>query len=97
MPRRLDRHAIDAIARAVISGRRGLGGERDRLADAAAGMMRNRLAAVGAPGLGRARGGRRRTLADQPEVMRRLFERTAKHLATLARRGAMGGASARPR
>lgn len=86
----LDRHRIDAIARAVVSGRRGLGREEDRLADAAAGLMRNRLAAAGAPGLPRARGRGRRSLSDQPELVRRLLDRTAKHLGTLAMRGAAG-------
>jgi hypothetical protein len=90
---RLDRHSIDAIARAVVSGRRELGSEADRLADAAAGMMQNRLAAIGAPGSRRVRPRRPRPLADQPEVMRRLFDRTAKHLGALAMRGAVGAST----
>ena len=45
-----ERHAIDAIARAVVSGRRGQGRRADALADAVAACMHNRLEAVGAPG-----------------------------------------------
>src|SRR4051794_25699704 len=45
-----DRHALDAIARAVVSGERGLGAERNDLADAIASLMINRLAAANAVG-----------------------------------------------
>jgi hypothetical protein len=85
MAARLDRHALDAIARAVVSGRRGLGSRADALADHAAGMMRNRLAAMGAPGRARAAtlASRRRPLASEPAVVRRLLERVAKHLSAV--------------
>jgi len=87
----LDRHTLDRIARAVISGRRGLGGGADRLADRAAGMTWNQLAAMGAPGSARAARMRvrRRALASEPAVLRRLVERVAKHLA--AGSGGAGG------
>ncbi len=49
----LDRHRVDRLARAVVSGRR-TGTDADRLADAIAALMRSRLAAAGAPGAKRA-------------------------------------------
>jgi len=93
----VDRHTLDRIARAVVSGRRGLGARADRLADHAAAMTRNQLAAMGAPGGARAASMavRRRPLASEPAVLRRLVQRVAKHLAMMGRGGA--GASARPR
>jgi len=92
----IDRHTLDRIARAVVSGRRGLGVRADRLADRVAGMTRNQLAAMRAPGSVRAARmrGRPRALASEPLVLRTLVERVAKHLAA-----GWGGASAgaRPR
>jgi hypothetical protein len=46
---RLDRHDIDRVARAVASGRRGLGSRLDALADAIAGRMTQKLEAAGVP------------------------------------------------
>lgn len=95
--RKIDRHLLDRIARAVVSGRRGLGHEADRLADAAAALTRNQLAAMGAPGGARAaRITRRRSpLASEPAVLRRLLERVAKHLAAMP--VGVDGAGARSR
>src|SRR2546423_821445 len=42
-----DRHALDAIARAIVSGERGLGDAEDAIADAVASLMINRLDAAG--------------------------------------------------
>jgi hypothetical protein len=93
----VDRHTLDRIARAVVSGRRGLGARADRLADRAAGMTRNRLAAMGAPGAARAArmSVRRRPLAAEPAVLRKLLERVAKHLAAAGRGGADATAPSR--
>jgi hypothetical protein len=92
MARPLDRHALDRIARAVVSGRRGLGREADRLADAAAAMMRNALDAASAPGRLRAAklAPRRRPLATEPKPLRRILERAAKHLAVSGREADRG-------
>jgi len=85
VPSALDRHALDRIARAVVTGRRGLGRRADRLADATAALMRNRLEAASAPGLERARrlAARARPLATESPTIRRLLERAAEHLASL--------------
>jgi hypothetical protein len=89
----LDRFTLDRIARAVVSGRRGLGPQPDRLADRVAALMQNRLAAVGAPGAGQATSiARRGRFAMQPPIVRRLIDRTAKHLGLMA----MGGARRAP-
>jgi hypothetical protein len=48
-----DRHTLDTIARAVVTGERGLGGSFDRMADDIASLMINRLAALKALGFGR--------------------------------------------
>jgi hypothetical protein len=45
-----DRHALDAVARAVVTGERGLGSAQDRMADDVASLMINRLAAAEVPG-----------------------------------------------
>ncbi|MBI3246066.1 MAG: hypothetical protein HYZ50_06125 [Deltaproteobacteria bacterium] len=44
-----NRHMLDHVARAVVSGQRGHGDRIDRLADLVAELIRNRLEAVGAP------------------------------------------------
>jgi hypothetical protein len=95
MADQLDRRMIDRIARAVVSGERGLGARADRLADRVAGMTRNQLAAMDAPGSVRAEKltVRRSPLATESAVLRRLFKRVAKHLATTGR----GGIGAVPR
>jgi transcriptional regulator with XRE-family HTH domain len=51
----LSRHDVDAIARAVVSGRRALAPGLRRLADACAAAMRPTLEACAAPGAPRAR------------------------------------------
>jgi hypothetical protein len=93
----IDRLALDRIARAVVSGRRGLGRRADRLADAAAGMTRNQLAAMGAAGGVRAAAlaARRRPLAAEPAVLRRILARVSKHLAAGVARGARPDAPSR--
>ena len=45
-----DRHALDAIARAVVTGDRGLGAVEDTVADDVASIMINRLAAAAVHG-----------------------------------------------
>jgi len=83
--KRLDRHMVDIVARAVVSGRRGRGARIDRLADLVAGLMRNRLEACGAPG---ALVARHLPQAQWPAVRAEsrlldlLLERAGKHLAS---------------
>jgi hypothetical protein len=78
----LTRHMIDRIARAVVSGRRGYGEREDGLADVVAGLMQNRLEAVGARGAKRARcGGRIEVAACDRPILNVLLVRTEKHLA----------------
>jgi hypothetical protein len=81
----LDRFELDRVARAVVTGNRGSSRRIDRLADAIAGLMTSRLAAVGAPGKSRAR--RRRVIpkeVDDPRVFRALLDRVGKHLGAYA-------------
>lgn len=81
---KFDRHTIDLIARAVVSGRRGYGKRFDRIADAIAGLIKNRLEAAEAPGavvtdsshIGNA------ALPDRG-TLRCLLNRIEKHLASL--------------
>jgi len=72
----------------VVSGERGRGGAQDRLADVVAGLMSNRLAAVGAAGARRARRtgsvARRAGVRLDRDILRRLVERTSKLLAAAA-------------
>src|SRR5262245_14930364 len=84
-----DRHELDAIARAIVSGERGLGDAADAIADAVASLMINRLEAAGAAG--------HRRVAHLPwneterrmrverligrELLDALIRRTDKHLA----------------
>ena len=89
----LDRHRLDRLARAVVSGQRGHGRQLDRLADALAALMRSRLHAVGAPGAERT--GRRipslngaaRAIGGR-DALTRLVRRVDKHLGPLAQRRA---------
>jgi hypothetical protein len=95
----LDRETIDLVARAVVSGRRGFGTRIDRLADVVAGLMRNRLAAVGVGGaMPPQRPGRRRaaTASVESRLLVLLIERAGKHLAAAAARG-RSDASPHPR
>jgi hypothetical protein len=87
-----DRHAIDAIARAVVSGERGLGDAADAIADAIASLMINRLEATGVPGYHRVahlrwNAPRRRPRVERQygrELLHLLIQRTDKHLAHAA-------------
>jgi hypothetical protein len=87
-----DRYALDAIARAVVSGERGLGGLKDAVADAVASLMINRLDAGRAPGHERVAHLRWDDLERRPRVERVygrelldvLIKRTDKHLAHAA-------------
>ena len=87
-----DRHALDGIARAVVSGERGLGEAKDRIADDVASIMINRLAAVGVPGHGRVAHlewnapERWRCVEERygRELLDLLIRRTDKHLAYAA-------------
>jgi hypothetical protein len=87
-----DRHALDAIARAIVSGERGLGDAADAVADDVASLMINRLAAAGVAGHRRVahlrwKAPRRRTRIEQQygrELLNILIQRTDKHLAHAA-------------
>jgi hypothetical protein len=92
-----DRHDLDRVARAVVSGRRGYGPRIDRLADFVAGLMANRLAALGA-GRGSAERRSKRVPAELRDrrTLEALLRRAGKHLEHKAMTEALGGgASAR--
>ncbi len=85
--RKLDRQMIDVVARAVVSGRRGQGARIDRLADLVAGLMRNRLAASGAPGVLQSRRpprAGRAAVRPEPRLLDCLIARAGKHLTSAA-------------
>ena len=87
-----DRHTLDAIARAVVSGERGLGDAADTIADDVASLMINRLDAAGVAGYQRV--AHRRWKAPRRwqrierqygrELLDALIQRTDKHLAHAA-------------
>jgi hypothetical protein len=78
----LSRHRVDLIARAVVSGRRGYGKGVDRVADSIAGLMKNKLEALGAKGAERAwRCTPARAEALDRHLLKVLLDRTAKYLA----------------
>jgi hypothetical protein len=87
-----DRHALDAIARAIVTGERGLGGAGDAIADAVASLMINRLQAAGVAGHQRVAHLRRDDPDRRPrverlysrELLEALIRRTDKHLAHAA-------------
>lgn len=87
-----DRHALDAIARAIVSGERGLGDAADAVADDVASLMINRLAAAGVAGHQRVahlrwKAPRRRQRVERQygrELLDVLIRRTDKHLAHAA-------------
>jgi hypothetical protein len=87
-----DRHALDAIARAIVSGERGLGDTADAIADEVASLMINRLAAAGVAGHRRVAHLRWKAPRRRPRVERQygrelldvLIRRTDKHLAHAA-------------
>jgi hypothetical protein len=87
-----DRHTLDTIARAVVSGERDLGDMADAIADAVASLMINRLAANGVSGYHRVAHlqwnvPHRRPRVEQQygrELLNVLIQRTDKHLAQAA-------------
>jgi hypothetical protein len=87
-----DRHALDVIARAIVSGERGLGDLADVIADDVASLMINRLAAAGVAGHRRVAHlawdapGRRQQVEGRygRELIDVLVRRTDKHLAHAA-------------
>jgi hypothetical protein len=87
-----DRHSLDALARAIVSGERGLGPMEDTIADDVASLMINRLAAAQAPGHRRVAHLRLDCPERRPRVEERygrrflqlLIRRTDKHLDHLA-------------
>jgi len=87
-----DRHTLDAIARAIVSGERGLGEIADRIADDFASIMINRLEANGVPGYSRVahlpRNAPERWARIEREYGREvrdlIIRRTDKHLAHAA-------------
>jgi hypothetical protein len=97
----VDRHALDAVARAVVSGERGLGAEEDALADAVASLMINRLDAANAAGHARVAHLRwdvpdRRWQVEQRygrELLELLIRRIDKHLGHAAMVAFTHGAS----
>lgn len=88
----LDRHTLDAIARAVVSGERGLGKEHDRLAGDVASLLINKLKALNAPGQRRVAHlkwnapKRWRRVRDRygDALLDRILARVDKHLGTFA-------------
>jgi hypothetical protein len=82
--RKLDRAAVDRIARAVVTGRRGLGKAEDVWADRIAGLMRNRLAAAGCGGDPAPVDRWRVYLTCDGVIVDRLLARAAKHLVAAA-------------
>jgi len=81
---KFNRHTIDLIARAVVSGRRGYGKRLDRVADAIAGLIKNRLEATEAPGAVHARNSHKAEAAlPNREILDCLLNRIEKHLASL--------------
>jgi hypothetical protein len=87
-----DRHALDAIARAVVTGERGLGPVDDAIADDIAAIMTGRLAAARSPGERREPDlppdlSTRRQRAEQQygrQMVELLIRRTDKHLGQAA-------------
>ena len=93
-----DRHDLDLVARAVASGRRGHGRRIDRLTGFVAGLLTNRLAALGVRDA--ARSSSRASLQPVPAELRdrrtleSLFRRVEKHLAQKVAAEARDGGSA---
>lgn len=85
---RLDRHTLDAVARAIVSGKRDLRPEHNALADEVALLLRNRLEAHGARGVRRLKRLRRPQLEDRlrcnarygRDLVDQLLNRTEKYL-----------------
>ena len=81
----LDRHRLDRIARAVVTGERGLGRDHDEIADRAASMISNRLEAHSVAG---AKATRSRisftSRSSDPAVLELVLSRVDKHLAFAA-------------
>ena len=85
------RHDFDRVARAVVSGRRGLGARGDRLADAVARRLRSKLEAIGVPGAHRVPKWRSPHPQDTGAVLAVLV-RADKHLADAAMKSVHGSA-----
>jgi len=80
----LNRHNLDLIAKAVISGQRGYGKPLDRIADTIAGLMTNRLEAAQVPGALRLpKRGRAKVKLPSREARDFLLRRVEKRLASL--------------
>ncbi len=78
----VDRHAIDLIARVVVSGQRGHGKKIDRTADSVAALMKNKLEAAGVKGARPSRrGGTLDASLQRKPTLDLLFRRVEKHLA----------------
>jgi hypothetical protein len=92
--RKLDRAAIDRIARAVVTGRRGLGRAEDAWADRIAGLMQNRLAAGGCGGESPPVDRWRVYATCDAAMVECLLARAAKHLAAAAAAHARHAAAA---
>jgi hypothetical protein len=90
---RLRRHEIDRIARAVASGRRGLGGRLDAFADAIAARMTAKLAAAGVEIRGRRPRSRRVDLDRDTRSL--IVARVTKHLPVVDAATSHGSAHAR--
>lgn len=81
---KFDRHTLDLVARAVVSGRRGYGKRLDRVADGIARLIKNRLEATEAPGAARAHSSHEGEAAlPDRETLEALLNRIEKHLAML--------------
>jgi hypothetical protein len=78
----MDRHGVDRIARAVVSGKRGLGRRLDALADRAAAMISSRLEAHGVKGSSARNRPRSRfaSRAIDPALLELVLSRVDKHL-----------------
>ena len=98
-----DRHTLDRVAQAVVTGERGLDDIFDRMADDVASLMINRLAAFDAQGLGRVAHltwndpVRRQKVIDHygERVIQAILIRVEKHLAAYGREATDGRAQSR--
>ena len=91
----LGRHELDRLARAIVSGERGLGVRRDRLLDAAARRMRSKLEAAGAPGATRSSTAGSMLRPEEVAIVSALIARAEKHVAWAAMKAVHGGAHPR--
>ncbi len=75
-----NRHTLDRVARAVVSGQRGYGEQLDHLADRVAELLHSRLEAVGVPGAKAVRCSSDDS-RPEPQLLTALLARVEKHLA----------------